>query len=120
MPLKHRTLTGRNQLPHTVSLDFEVLLRREMRSSGLVLPAPSVAPLFRFWLLRVLVPGNASGLPGCKRSWCYEIIFRSILSFTFSALSPATQVLLSPAEAVSSRTDPLEPFRATFVPNSKS
>lgn len=48
--------------------DFEVFIRREMRCSGLVLPAPSLAPLFRFWLPRALVLHGGPGYPEPKRS----------------------------------------------------
>jgi hypothetical protein len=54
-PLAVSILPLTSKLAATVGhVDFEALLRRKMRSSGLVLPAPSVAPLFRFTLLRVI------------------------------------------------------------------
>jgi hypothetical protein len=34
-------------------LDFEAFIHAEVRASGLVLPSPSVGPLFRFVPLRV-------------------------------------------------------------------
>ena len=53
MPLKPHLLSGRNRLPQTKPLDFEAFIHAEVRASGLVLPAPSVDPLFRFTLLQV-------------------------------------------------------------------
>jgi hypothetical protein len=52
LSLKLRSLTDRNRLPQTKPRDFEAFLHTKMRSSGLVLPAPSVAPLLGFTLLQ--------------------------------------------------------------------
>lgn len=54
MPLVPHLLPGRSRLPQMKSLDFEAFIHAEVRASGLVLPAPSVVPLFRFTLLQVI------------------------------------------------------------------
>ena len=52
MPLTLRLLTDRNRLPQTKPLDFEAFIHTKMRFFGLVLPAPSTAPLFGFMPLQ--------------------------------------------------------------------
>ena len=70
MPLKPHLLSGRNRLPQTKLLDFEAFIHAEVRASGLVLPAPSVDPLFRFCSFGRSIDGDDFSLPKAIRSWC--------------------------------------------------
>jgi hypothetical protein len=90
MPFEPHSLTGRNQLPQTKSIDFEALLRRKIRSSSLVLPAPSAAPLIRLMLLRVFsTTSSEHGSPHSSVHDVDELAFKLTPPLICNALPPA-------------------------------
>jgi hypothetical protein len=108
---------------NTHSLDFEVLLHRRPRSSSLVLPAPSVAALFRF----LAPPGSAlptmtlvtqsqslMTLRACLPKLAYSLVSSVLSSTSLPDPSPDWQTRSS-FRAYDSIFKELEPLRLARI-----